>query len=478
MGRTTIVALATLAFAASGCTWIVRASVDGSGVQGNSGSSEPVLNGDGRFVAFSSSASNLVEDDTNNVRDVFVRDNRTGVVERVSVADSNAAQADDASSSPRVSEDGRYVAFGSLASNLVPGDTEGTLDLFVRDRTTGTTELIASQALPPAILSGDGRYVVYREPDQVNVYDRELQETETFPIASTASALSISDDGRYVTFGVFGPGPPPFAASIVRDRQTSTSETLFGTLPGAISGDGRFFVYDELVTVASDKFRTRVVALDRATATTELISVTSEEVELTDVDADFGAVSDDGRYVLFSSFGAYVPDDTNGSYDAYVRDRATGNTFLAVRSAAGGIASLGSSPGVDISDDGRYIAFAAPPGSSNLVSGDTNGAEDVFVRAFPQPAPRSASPSMLGRGTTTTVTLEGDYLLSSSQVAITGGGVSVDSVILVSDQELTVSITVEPGAVPGPRGVIVSIAGTGAGATTGSTGGCACLTIV
>ncbi len=131
--------LAAATFVASGCSWTIRASVDSKGTQGNAGSTEPVLSGDGRFVAFSSDASNLVAGDTNGASDVFVRDNTTGAVERVSV-DSTATEGDDDPSSPSTSEDGRYVAFNSLASNLVAGDTAGTADVFVHDRSTGTTE--------------------------------------------------------------------------------------------------------------------------------------------------------------------------------------------------------------------------------------------------------------------------------------------------------------------------------------------------
>src|SRR5439155_409199 len=109
-----------------------RASLDSGGAQGNASSDLPALSADGRYVAFASDASNLVSGDTNNVGDIFVRDLQTGVTTRVSL-DSSGTQANGSSSGPAISADGRYVAFTSLANNLVSGDTNNTWDIFVRD---------------------------------------------------------------------------------------------------------------------------------------------------------------------------------------------------------------------------------------------------------------------------------------------------------------------------------------------------------
>jgi Tol biopolymer transport system component len=92
----------------------------------------------GRYVAYVSSATNLVSGDSNGVADVFVRDRQAGTTERVSV-DSSGKQADGACTSCAISSDGRFVAFASVATNLVSGDTNGTFDVFVRDRQNGTT---------------------------------------------------------------------------------------------------------------------------------------------------------------------------------------------------------------------------------------------------------------------------------------------------------------------------------------------------
>src|SRR5205814_1700648 len=113
-----------------------RVSVDSAGNQADGESASPALSADGRYVAFSSSATNLVPGDTNGQSDVFVHDRQTRITERVSV-DSAGNQADGESASPALSADGRYVAFSSSATNLVPGDTNGQSDVFVHDRRTG-----------------------------------------------------------------------------------------------------------------------------------------------------------------------------------------------------------------------------------------------------------------------------------------------------------------------------------------------------
>jgi hypothetical protein len=151
---------------ARGCT--ERVSVDSAGNQGNDYSFYPAISADGRFVAFGSLADNLVPDDTNGTYDVFVHDRKTGATKRISV-DSAGNQGNEGSYDPAISADGRFVAFWSAADNLVPGDTNGTVDVFVHDRKTGTTKRVSvdsagnqgnSDSYDPAI-SADGRFVAF-----------------------------------------------------------------------------------------------------------------------------------------------------------------------------------------------------------------------------------------------------------------------------------------------------------------------------
>ena len=130
-----------------------RVSVDSLGTAGNSFSYYASISSDGRHVAFESMASNLVPGDTNLVRDIFVHDRQTGVTDRVSV-DSLGTQGNEISWSSSISTDGRYVAFCSDASNLVPGDTNGAADIFVHDRQTSVTERVSVDSLGT---QGNGR---------------------------------------------------------------------------------------------------------------------------------------------------------------------------------------------------------------------------------------------------------------------------------------------------------------------------------
>jgi Tol biopolymer transport system component len=162
-------------------------SVDSSGAEANGANDGPAVSADGRFVAFTSSASNLVAGDTNQTYDVFVHDRTTGTTERVSV-DSLGVEGNATSSVASISADGQVVAFHSSASNLVAGDSNGTYDVFVHDRSTGITERVSvdsagGQADGGALssLSSDGRRLAFRS-----------FATNSSPTTRTASATSSS----------------------------------------------------------------------------------------------------------------------------------------------------------------------------------------------------------------------------------------------------------------------------------------------
>jgi Tol biopolymer transport system component len=239
-----------------------RVSVNSSGGQANGGSSDPVISPDGRYVAFVSNAGNLVIGDTNGKSDVFVHDRQTGVTARVSV-NSSEEQGNAESINPSISADGRYVAFGSSASNLVTGDTNGVSDVFVRDRQTGATTRVSmnntgtqgknSSGQPS--LSADGRYVAFTSeagnlvPGDSNgtadvfVHDRQAEKTTR--VGVDGDSPSISGDGRFVAFRSY-PLDPQVS---VHDRQTQITDIaayFFGG-PPSISSDGRFVVYGSYI---------------------------------------------------------------------------------------------------------------------------------------------------------------------------------------------------------------------------------------
>src|SRR5438034_1099294 len=235
-----------------------RVSVASGGTtEGNDTSLGSALSADGRFVAFTSAAPDLVAGDTNGVSDVFVHDRQTGATERVSV-DSAGTQGNGESTDVALSADGRFVAFTSAAPDLVTGDTNGVADVFVHDRQTGTTERVsvdsagtqANGAGTGVALSADGRFVAFTSaaPDlvagdtngaaDVFVHDRQTGRTERVSVDSAGTQANgascggaLSADGRFVAFASAAPdlvaGDTNGAADVfVHDRQTGTTERV------------------------------------------------------------------------------------------------------------------------------------------------------------------------------------------------------------------------------------------------------------
>ncbi|MBN2582742.1 MAG: PD40 domain-containing protein, partial [Planctomycetes bacterium] len=230
------------------------------------------INADGRYVAFATDAPQLVPGDTNGARDIFVYDRQTQAFERVSVA-SDGSQGDSSSFNPSISADGRFVVFSSYASNLVANDSNNREDVFVHDRQTGTTELVSvlangsqfSRSSDCGTISADGRYVAFRA-NGVYVHDRTTGTTECVSMAYDGSAandhsgsISLSADGRYVVFSSEASNLVPGDTNgeedvFVYDRQTGTMRlvsTGYSGLQGngeswrpVISADGQFVAFE------------------------------------------------------------------------------------------------------------------------------------------------------------------------------------------------------------------------------------------
>ena len=419
----------TPAYAAPGD--ITRVSVDSSGTQANAGSFRSQISADGRYVAFVSDATNLIPDDTNNAEDVFVKDRQTGATTRVSVASLTGAEANNGSGAAAISGDGRYVAFYSDASNLVSGDTNGVGDIFVHDRQTGLTTRVSVDSSGNEAngensdrymaISGDGRYVAFSSEatnlingdtnngGDIFVHDRQTGQTRRVSVASNgaeangnSSAVDISDDGRCVVFSSSATNLVAGDTNGKRDTfvydlqtggitrisvNTSGEQADGGGGSPAISGDGRYVVFLSAsgnLDPRADEYINKdlVYVHDRQIGQTTLASVSSDGVILTVGLFDQPTISSNGRYVAFSF---YDKGDNNGIMHIWVRDLQTGES----KSVEGGNAS---SFGSSLSADGKIVAFWSS--ASNLVSGDTNEAADIFVREVvygPERSPTVAS---------------------------------------------------------------------------------------
>lgn len=235
----------------------IRVSVGTGGAQASGDSTIGSISDDGNLIAFQSTAFDLVANDVNGVTDAFVRDVAADATARISVA-SAGGEGDLASTEPAISADGRLVAFSSLATNLVAGDTNARADIFVRDRTAATTarvslsstgvEAIGGPSVTPAI-SGNGRFVSFRSdadnlvPGATNVFSgmfvRDLQtQNTTFVVNDCDSAGQLSADGRYLTTRQFN-------AALIRDRFAGVTSQPVGATAWqapALSGNGRYVV--------------------------------------------------------------------------------------------------------------------------------------------------------------------------------------------------------------------------------------------
>jgi Tol biopolymer transport system component len=340
-----------------------RVSVATDGTEGNGISLEPSISNDGRYVAFASAATNLVPGDSGGVMHVYVHDLEEGTTVRASVA-SDGTPGNGRSERPSISGDGRYVAFESAADNLVTDDTNDVSDIFVRDLVAGTTERVS-------VASDES------EGDRASYWP------------------SISDDGRYVAFfsdAALAPGIDAGTAHIyVRD--VAAGETQISTMTEngpanghsmrpAISGNGRYVAFESFANnlVAGDTNNSSdVFVFDRETGETERVSVRSDGSQALKA-STHASINRDGRVVAFQHFGlleqqgGFLPGPIAPT-NVYVRDRLAGTTEL-VEAGPDWTPPNGISTTPSVSWDGWFIAFASA--ATNL-DGDTGNFMEVYV---------------------------------------------------------------------------------------------------
>jgi Tol biopolymer transport system component len=363
------------------------ASVSSSGALANGWCYFPAISGDGRCIVFASPASNLVPGGTGDHANIFLRDRQTGKTELVSIAADGTPANGESMLPAAISGDGRFVAFQSNATNLVPGGTSGE-QIFVRDRQTGSTERVAGGE--GSAISGDGRFVAFTSGSEhgIAVRDRMTLSTELITLSGNVGRLpldsyspAISADGQWVAFmtagQVFERNRVTGATALVSASPRGVPANSYG-YPPAISTDGRFIAFASWASnlVPEDTHgQSNVFVWDRQTGSTELVSMSPSGAPANGWTWYAPAISADGRFVAFaSSANNLVPGYEGG---IFVRDRQAGKTELVSVAANGALAS-GYSSSPSISADGRFVAFQS--WADNLVPGDTDGDNDIFVR--------------------------------------------------------------------------------------------------
>ncbi|MFF7725349.1 hypothetical protein [Streptomyces sp. NPDC008001] len=421
-----------------------RVSVAADGTQGNSDSYTAGISADGRYATFRSMATNLTPRVGGGLG-LFIKDLRTGAVEQANVA-SDGTPADDSSFDIALSADGRYAVFDSRAGNLSPDKTPGETDLFVRDRRTGRTELLlenkqhqAGTSFEPSV-SADGRYVAFtsfrtdlvpgpsKDPVAVYVRDRWKGTTKRVSVrsdgsqAGTRSALPvISADGSKVGFlslGGLGEGEPGIGDSgpglarprlntfYVHDLRTGRTELASRDRDGSNSGasdigfspDGHYALFSTRspgVVPGKTTQTTDIYARDLKTGVTRRLSLAHDGSEAQG-DSRGPVMSADNRKVFFTSTAPnLIPGGSGGSGGSggtsgtggstgsrsrtavYARDLLTG-AVQRLDVADDGTPADGDSSGVAVDRSGRTAVFTSA--ADNLVPGDTNKADDVFLR--------------------------------------------------------------------------------------------------
>src|SRR5438477_429432 len=421
----------------SGTTTLLSVNSSGTGA-GNGASTSPIISADGRYVAFVSAASDLVANDTNAALDIFVRDLQNGTTTLASIsADRNTGGSGD-SESPALTPDGRWLAFSSRATNLVAGVTNNQGEIYVRDLANGTTTWASANSaaimrtitnaptrsitsFKPAV-SADGRFVTFLSdaPDlATNAVDGSYQVFLRDAVSGTTRLVSvdlnggvsgetggaiptISADGRYIAFDSFDGGYVSADNNnaydvFVRDMTTDTTELISSADAAAqsltadgissvsgnsVSADGRFVMFvslaDNLTANDTNDYQD-VFVRDLQTGTNILVSVNSSGGGSANGFSTSPVMSANGRYVAFvSNAPDLTANKTNRYGDIFVRDLQAGTTTLISVSADGATSGNAESSSPQISSDGRYVAFYSK--AKNLVPNDSSGGGEIFWR--------------------------------------------------------------------------------------------------
>jgi len=473
------------------------------GTQPDDESFDPSLSADGRYTAFASSATNLVANDTNAFKDIFLRDNQAGTTELISKA-MGGGSANGVSGQPDISADGRYIIYWSYADDIVPSDTNLGADVFLYDVQAGTTERVsvdssggeASGDSLGGSVSDDGRFVTFYTTaalvtndtnSDFDVYKRDrLTGTTTLISESTANMAAgqsyepvMSPDGEWIIFYS--------GASDLVVGDTNGRTDVFGayvSFPGFLfnfssAGNGHSYSGDVIggtfPAVVFHSSADNLVPGDNNGQTDVFMQLWDggnfQLERLTDGDGgSFNAVIADtnalqGLYVACMSAATDLqeagadPLDTNGVTDVYLWEKTPqtpvdGRTRLMSETGLGNLSNDHAVLKPAISGDGQAVSWASV--ATNLVSGgSSNGFRDVYLRPTWQPRIDSVSGSLVP-GQTEVLTLAGEFRpgVSGDQVFVGGDGI-VSQSASVQFSSLTVTVELAPSATPGPRDLVV-----------------------
>ncbi len=425
---------------------IARCSTSFDGVGGNGASERGNISANGRYVVFASTASNLVSGDTNGKQDIFRKDLQTGSIAICSI--SSLGQANGDSYRPTVSGDGRYVAFDSYATNLVSGDSNGVRDVFVKDmesngviRCSTSSSLVQGNGTSIApYITPNGRYVCFysSSSDLVSgdgngkddVFLKDLQTSILTRCSETSSGVegnagssfpTCTPDGRYVVFQSLAtnlvPGDTNGKYDVFRKDLLTKSITICSTSDSSIQGnddshdpvvssDGRYVAFSSYASnLVSSDINGAMDIFRKDLQTLEIIrcSASSAGIGGDGASGGYSSMTPDGRYVFFCNNSTnLVSNDRNGTYDVFRKD-LTDSSIIRCSTTYEDTEANGSSYTTSscISPEGDQVVFYSS--ASNLVSGDTNGVADVFVKDLSPPSISSISPTTGVTGTEVTI---------------------------------------------------------------------------
>jgi Tol biopolymer transport system component len=448
-------------------------SSDAAGTKGSG--SRASFSADGRYVVFESDAGNLVSGDTNYARDIFVKDLQSGAIRRVST-DASGAQANNYSYDASFSADVRYVVFESYASNLVPGDTNGNHDIFVKDLQTGSIQRVstgsgdaqADLGSYDASFSADGRYVVFQsytsnlvsgdDGGRSDIFVKDLQTGSIQRVSTAASGVqgnydsynaSFSPNGRYVVFDSYASNLVADDTNnrtdiFVKDLQTGAVERVSTDAAGAqangpsrnasFSADGRYVVFESdasNLAAGDNHYYVDIFVKDLQTGAIQCVSNDSQTSDLNKLN---GSLSADGRYVVFTGYDShpYYPDfGQNEGYETksnvFIKDLQTG----ALQSLFPDYGYLRSwdqpqPPKASFSTDGHFLLVDTD--LDQMVDGDNSGDGDVFMFGNP-----FVDPDVVQSSVSFTLPDRVENLILTGGDNINGTGNALDNTLIGND---------------------------------------------